>query len=353
MIKKLCCSIVFLLLVVSSIVYAEIKYEIQDIGTLQTRQSQAIAINNQGQILGFYCIDTQVLRFFVREKNGEFHEIDENPLLVYKDISTDQNTNRLMWHFLTDDGKAYGTLTFINSNSNPILFSWDRQNGLINLGPMPGKEVISVNNLGQVLIKEVATSENGQTIQCPAIWETGKIIKLHTLEGNVGGPSLSARGASMNNHGDVVGESVVLITHKNTLYKQTHAAKWVNGVAIDLHHTLPKSQSSYALLINDNGDVYMGGGYLLTQDSNITLVGSGIVKMNSEFIFSQESISTLKGEYCINKHAITKQMIEDRNSPWQHCTYFNGINENGEIIATGTTIYGEQHALLLAPEKKP
>jgi hypothetical protein len=49
---------------------AEMAYEIQDIGTLQTRASQAIAINNQGQILGWYNIDGTANRqhFFVRDR---------------------------------------------------------------------------------------------------------------------------------------------------------------------------------------------------------------------------------------------------------------------------------------------
>ena len=51
MFKNLCASICLSLITISSFLSAEIKYDIQDIGTLQTHSSQAIAINNEGKYL--------------------------------------------------------------------------------------------------------------------------------------------------------------------------------------------------------------------------------------------------------------------------------------------------------------
>lgn len=66
-----------------------IEYDIQDIGTLQTHSSQAIAINSQGQILGWYNIDGTPAgkRFFVRDPNGSYHGLPSKENGVGWDIN--------------------------------------------------------------------------------------------------------------------------------------------------------------------------------------------------------------------------------------------------------------------------
>lgn len=102
MFKKIC-SFIFSFIAISSFLAAEIDYDIQDIGTLQTHSSHAIAINNKGQILGWYNIDgsAQEKHFFVRDKDGEFHEIPSKTLDAGLAID---------WQYLTDAEKAYGYL---------------------------------------------------------------------------------------------------------------------------------------------------------------------------------------------------------------------------------------------------
>jgi hypothetical protein len=104
------------------------EFEILDIGTLQTRSSQAIAINNQGQILGWYNIDgTEGKHVFLRDGNGSFHEIFEDPALVYENVPEQHQSIKIDWRYLTDSGDVYGTLTL--PNDNPILFKWDQHTG--------------------------------------------------------------------------------------------------------------------------------------------------------------------------------------------------------------------------------
>lgn len=100
MFKKIC-SMILSLVTLSSVLSA-VEYEINDIGTLQTRESQALAMNNQGQILGWYNIDKTPAgkHFFVRDKDGTFSALPSKENGVGVEID---------WRYLKDDGKAYGT----------------------------------------------------------------------------------------------------------------------------------------------------------------------------------------------------------------------------------------------------
>src|ERR1700722_5757255 len=194
---------------------ADMTYEIQDIGTLQTRSSRAIAINNVGQILGEYNIDRTAngRHVFLRDRDGSFHEIVENPSIVYEDVPEKFHSIRIDWRYLTDDGIAYGVFTYPDNatelkNANPILFMWDRQNGIFKLCQLPGKGIVKINNFGQVLLQTVFIyDKNGTPSKHPAIWENGKLTILYGLEGDLGIPSEESQVFDMNNKGEVVGQS--------------------------------------------------------------------------------------------------------------------------------------------------
>jgi uncharacterized membrane protein len=177
MFRKICSLVVFSLIAISSFLTAGIQYDIQDIGTLQTKASEAIAINNRGQILGWYNIDGSNTgkHFFVRDRDGSFHELPK------KENASDWEIN---WRYLTNDGKAYGTF---DGNANyAVLYVWDKFNDVVKLGNLPGKEIAAINNLGQVLIKSIPGTENGRSIRRPVIWRNGQITNLRGLEGDIG-----------------------------------------------------------------------------------------------------------------------------------------------------------------------
>lgn len=78
MFKKIFSMTVLAAVAISSFLAAN-NYEIQDIGTLQTHSSKAIAINDNGQILGWYNVDgTQNgKKFFIRDKDGILHDLPQ------------------------------------------------------------------------------------------------------------------------------------------------------------------------------------------------------------------------------------------------------------------------------------
>ena len=328
-------------------------YDINDINTLQTHSSSPIALNNKGQILGWYNIDGSSTgkHMFVRDRDGSFHELPSKE---------NENGRAINWRFLTDDGKAYGT--HVITGNCIVLYMWDQQNGLVNLGNLPGN-IHTVNSAGQALIGSIADYESGSLVYCPAIWENGKITKLRGLEGDMGIESEESSGLDMNNKGEVVGHSIVNLSYKNTLYKQTHAVKWINGKAIDLHREIPKSSNSTALAINERGDVLLhrestfnhDKRYLLKNNGSCLSIVYGVVnKMNnkgitycSEVVVDDEDGSSL----LFSKDTINFHLKDDFDSIWMNLISIVKVNDNGEIIATGRTIYGENHAMFLVPRK--
>lgn len=360
MFKKICSLFVLFLVPISSFLAAEIEYEIRDIGTLQTHSSQAIAINNQGQILGLYNIDgsKEGKHFFVRDKDGNFHEIQEDISLVYENIPSQFYSIRIDWRYLTDDGRAFGTFTL--PNANPVLFVWDQFKGIIKLGNLPGKEIMSINNAGQVLIKSVTENLDGKSVSRPFIWQNDNITKLNGLEGDLGIESEESYGIAMNNKGEVVGQSLKHVVYKNNIYKQNHATKWVNGEAIDLHYNVSKSSSTSATAINDLGEVFLTGSRLMKEDGTMVIIPYGISNIkttNNNYIYDMDKngfsgVYDKNGNTVIDNSTIANKILYDNNSIWMNVIGIVSANDNGEIIAQAKTIYGEDHAMLLVPIKK-
>lgn len=340
MFKKICSFALLSFVTISNFLVGEVKYDIQDIGTLQTHSSQAIAINNQGQILGWYNIDgsNNGKHFFVRNRDGSFQEVPQKE---------NGSSWVIDWRYLTDEGSAYGV---VDGNATcSILYTWDQYNGVIKLGNLPGKEIMTINNAGQVLIKSVAENVNGKLIKRPVIWQKGHITKLEGLVGNIGLESEESYGIDMNNNGEVVGYSVVYLNYKNTLYTQIHAAKWVDGQAIDLHNEVPKTPNSYATAINDYGDVLIDG-HLIHLDGQHFNMQHGILKAtDNNYFYKGRIILDRNSNKVADISSIDDIFHNDKESIWWGSEGILSLNDSCEIITNGVTVWGEKHAILLTP----
>lgn len=339
MLKKICSLSVLSLIAISSFLCAE--YDIDDIGTLQTHSSQPIAINNQGQILGWYNIDGSATgkHFFVREKKGSFHELPLRENGVGWEIN---------WRYLTNNGKAYGTF---DGNANfSVLYAWDQKNGVVKLGNLPGKDIVKINDAGQVLIRSIKETEDGRTVIHPIIWKDGIITRLKGLEGDLGIEAEESYGYDMNNRGEVIGQSVAYLVYKNELYKEKHATKWVNGKAIDIHNKVTKRPESIATAINDLGEILIEG-MMIHEDGKLVNIGRGIhVKTtDTKYLYYHSGVFDKFGKELISPGTIVGRISHDLNSIWMGCGEIICVNDIGEAIATGKTIYGEQHIMFLRP----
>lgn len=339
MFKEVFTTLFLTITITANFLMAEVQYEIQDIDTLQTKSSQAIALNNQGQILGWYNIDgtNEGKHFFVRNRDGSFFEVPKKENGIGLEIN---------WSYLTNNGKVYGT--FDGNKNFAVLYMWDQYNGVVKLGNLPGKEISAINDAGQVLIKSVIENENGISVRRPVIWHNGIITKLNGVDGNAGIQSDESYGLNMNNKGEVVGQSIANLIYKNTIYKQTHAVKWINGHAIDLHKTVPKSSSSSASSINDLSEVIIGR-YLICNDGQVKLFNHFFRTTSENYLYDDMYVFDKKGMEVTNGYAVSNKMLYDLDSIWMTFDKIISVNDNGEIIAHGETVWGEKHAMLLTP----
>ncbi len=324
---------------------AALQYDIQDIGTLQTKTSEPIAINAKGQILGKYAVEgvKEGKHYFVRDRNGKFNQ------LPIKDYKTGWEIN---WRYLNDNGQAFGTF---DGNANySVLYMWDKPNGIVNLGNLPSKEIMAINNSRQVLLKSIVENEYGRSVKRPAIWIDGVVKTLRGLESEMGIESDESYGFDMNNKGDVVGQSISHRSYKNEIYDQVHAVKWTNGEVIDLHNQVPKNCTTKATLINDHGDTVVCDSLIRVDGKKTTpFYYEGAKKSNKKYFLNHDCLldREVANLSSINVVSITNsQLASNYGSIWLKCNSIIGINDTGEIIALGTTIYNETHAMLLVPK---
>lgn len=350
MLKKLFLLTIFSFVTISSVLTGEIKFEIQDIGTLQTQSSHAIMINHAGQILGWYNIDgsKEGKHHFVRDRDGNFHEIIEDQNIIYQNVPQDKMSSSIDWRYLTDAGVAYGVFELHPTSVN--LFSWDKVNGIRKVGNIPSNQILTINNSGQVLIKSMVEYPNGKPLRRPAIWMNGKITSLNGLEGDLGIESDESYGLDMNNKGEVVGSSVVFLSYKDKVYKQTHATIWRDGQAIDLHDILPKTIKTEAIAINDKGEFIIfssAHGKLLVKKDGEMISVSDKKKLNNNFFYHDTEIIDINSKERISYGHFFNTIMEDKNSIWWLIHKITKVNNSGEIIAEGETVYGEKHAMLI------
>lgn len=341
---------IYFLTIVSIFTFSNLislQYDIQDIGTLQTKKSEPIAINAKGQILGSYVVDGVMKGkyYFLRNRDGKFNQ------LPVKDYCTGREIN---WLYLNDNGQVFGTF---NVSNYAVLYMWDKPNGLVNLGNLPTQEIMAINNSAQVLIKSIVEVENGRSITRPAIWQYGVLKSLRGLESEIGIESQASYGFDMNNKGEVVGKSISHSCHKNEVHDQIHAVKWVDGEVIDLHHLVPKNWITEATMINDLDDVIVCNSLIRSDGKRVNAFNfPAVKKSNRKYFINADGQTILDRDLaCFNPINIffyaNTQLLKDYNSVWLSFDRIIGINDAGEIIALGTTMYNETHAILLVPVK--
>lgn len=343
-------SIAALFVFVATAALSAVEYEIEDIGTLQTQASEPIAINNPGQILGWYNIDgtPSGKYYFVRDEDGTFREIPK-----YRGWDID-------WKFLRNDGRAYGK--FNGQGEFGVLCCWDKQKGVTVLGELPGREISAINDAGQVLIKSVDwVDDSGEAVKSPVVWHNNEITWLNRPFGNLGLESKESHGLDMNNHGDVVGYAVVDMVYKGKVYKQNHAFIWSNENVIDLHKMVPKTEQTEAKAINDIGMISIAGYWVFCDGKMLVSPSSKSIASDGGFVIFGSTSSLAANVFSFengnlqmfSQHPIGNLQVKisnDYESIWMNVFNIIDINDNGKIIAVSRTVWGEIHAVLLTPK---
>ena len=269
------------------VVSRESPWVICDLGTLGGEFSEAVAINDDGQIVG--SADTE------RSKQGR----------------------RIAHAFLWEKGKMrdLGTLPGFES----------------------GSQAVAINDRGQVVGSSLsgASDKHGRSIWHAFLWQKGTMRDLGTL----GGPSSSAY--AINERGQVVGAADTKVIARSG-HHVTHAFLWQDGRMIDLG-SLGGSSGALAINEHDQGlgssDVPNGTRAVLWEKGRMTNLGTLPDGYNSYpgAINDQGQIvgkSSVASHYW---HAFLWQkgrMIDLNIPPANRDSEAVAINNRGQVIGT-------------------
>jgi hypothetical protein len=91
--------------------------------------------------------------------------------------------------------------------------------------------------------------------------------------------------------------------------------------------------------------------YFLGEDKIYTQGGNGSLKKitSTGYAYCELAVVHKNGTEIISPRSLNEQIKHDFNSIWMKVTDIVSVNDNGEVIAQGETIYGEKHIMLLTP----
>ncbi|MFA7237611.1 MAG: DUF3466 family protein [Phycisphaeraceae bacterium] len=330
--RAFCAAVMCLsILVTGASVRAAAQYTITDLGTLGGNSSEALAINNSGQVVGRTSL-----------ADGSYHGF------LYS------NGN------MTDLGTMGATA--INDSGQVVGGQFLYINGVTtNLGTLGGPYSVAydINNSGQV----VGMSRNAPVDAWDRafLWTNGAMTNLGTLGGSEG----TSEAYAINNNGQIVGNTSTPSGYRSFLYS--------NGAMTNLgtlggHYNAQSSASD----INDSGQV-VGGSFSSAPDfaNHAYLYNSGTMAdlgtlggsdswaraiNNSGQIVGEASTATHGQHAFIYANGVMNDintLLAPSNPGWTF-TRANDINDRGQIVGMGVNPQGQPRAFaILTPIEVP
>lgn len=360
----------------SSTAYAaRSEYKLIDLGLQESDQSEAVAVNDIGQIAGTYTMLGGKYYFMWNEIEGiRLIDLPETAVIVT----------------LNNAGQIAGN--YKDSLSKDRGFFWDTQHGFLDIGTLGGyfTRVCDMNDLGQIVGEsECANSSlvNEQKERHAFMWQDGFITDLGALPGDLGIPGDQSIATGINNFGEIIGMSNFLIAHKGKmLRKHNRCVYWHNGIIneIDNNSLEHPCVAIGAFTINNQSlAIYEDNvtGYfvfdLVTQRKIMIPFAQNLSRIpeiaeNGDIFLFPKDYSGYNRKCPADVVYFKKNNSSKDYSNWNLydyaelnslCKYphpwkpnsFEGaldFNNNRWVVGVARNIYGEQHAMLLVPDVK-
>jgi len=296
-----------------------------NLGTLDGGyESQAMAVNNSGQVVGIASNLISYADSFLRKKTQARAFLWENGVL--QDLGTLPGGTDAMALFINEPGQIVGQSYSANStvppavgcNDSPLtLYAFIWQEGqMTDLGTLGGNCTFpySLNNHGQVVGQ---SNLAGDITSHPFLWQREKMKDLGTLGGTYGFAEW------LNDAGTVVGSAT------NDGDQALLAFRWEKTTMTNLG-ALPGNACSAADAINSAGQIVGGSGfYDAPYEPACTDPVEHAVLWDNGQIFDLNAFVPPGTDLTLTE------------------AFF--INDRGEISGIGTLSNGDQHTFLLIP----
>lgn len=369
-------AVFFMLICVNQNVFSDAPtYKVVDLGLKESDQSEAIAINDNGLVVGMYWFYGTNYFYLWNEDDG----VTLIHLPVTSVIVALNNSGQIAGNYKDDSGYDRG-------------FIWDPYFGFTDIGTLGGDftRVYDMNDFGAI----VGESENstislvdGQK-ECHAfVWQYGCMEDLGALRGDLGLLGDRSVATSINNSGQIIGTAASIIAHKRkclrtnnrAVFWQFYAVETISGIELrhiieEVDSTLEPHYTAVATSVNNNGIATFGDdkkGFFavnLAEKDNILFFlndfSSAFAVTDNEDIYilqygPSNNLGFLKNndsrEYCFNNNFydyVDYQKSFGSPAQWKPNSFIaTGFNNNRKVVGTAINIYGEWHAVLLVPDQ--
>lgn len=357
--KSLLLPIVFFSFISMS-VFADISYKFVDLGLQESDRSEAVAVNDKGQVAGVFWLKGTKYYFLWNEKNGiTLIDLPETAAIV-----TLNNCGQIAGNYKNDSGRDRG-------------FVWDKRFGYLDIGTLGGNltQVYDMNDYGHIVGQSECSSTSlvdSQREQHAFVWACGCMLDLGALNGDLGMTGDRSIATGINNKGQIVGISNYLIAHKGKFQRsQLRSFIWRDGNMEGIDLDIGPQFGSTAPSINNTGMAIFNNnkmGWFVVDLSTQEIIEMPFARRvdrtpkiadNGDLIFANDIVlirTDANSDYSWNGNSYTYCYLSnsyENNNQWFPNT-FRGKDSNNHswFVGESTNIYNENHAVILVPLSK-
>lgn len=360
------------------------RWMIRDLGVLRGIKSEALAINEGGQVVGYAVASDGASHAFLWQA-GRMRDLDvgyavaindHGQIVGYKDVG--DNRAAILWEngkaraLASSGGTCASTMaSAISGSGQAVGWGGDKENCSLSMSIAVQAQLWEKGKrttLAPMDSEAVAINERGHVVvnvwdRQALVWRNGRTTTLGTLGGKYD-PSYAA---SINERGQIVGYSRTAMGERAFL--------WQKGKMRDLG-TLPGAKASFIMGVTRVGDMNFSNYHPEAINDRGQVVGTSATANGTQHPFLWQNggmtdlgilpggkysaqpsinergqivgtISSLKGATTVERAYVWQNgMMTDLGTLGGPSSFAAAINDHGQIVGSSTTKTGQTHAVL-------